>query len=79
MGAVAVPPELLWDYRTQPEDPDWALQRIAEWFPAFGRDRATVAELYRRRHALNIPPEVRTLIEIYEDLWREWEADRGNR
>jgi hypothetical protein len=79
MPGVALPPELLWDYRKPPDDPDWSLQRIAEWFPAFGRDRATVAQLYGRRHALKIPPEVRTLIEIYEQIWREREAERGDR
>ena len=59
MEHVNVPPELLWDYRVPPEDPLWRLQRIAEWFPAFGRDRATVAQLYARRGELRVPPEVR--------------------
>ena len=69
-----MPPELLWDYREPPDDPLWRLQRIAEWFPAFGRDRATVAGLYARRDDLRVPREVLTLIEIYEQVWREREA-----
>lgn len=79
MEHVNVPPELLWDYRVPPEDPLWRLQRIAEWFPAFGRDRATVAQLYARRGELRVPPEVRALIEIYEEVWREREAGGGDR
>lgn len=79
MEHVNVPPELLWDYRVPPEDPLWRLQRIAEWFPAFGRDRATVAQLYARRGELRVPPEVRVLIEIYEEVWREREAGGGDR
>lgn len=71
---VQVPPEPLWDYREAPADPLWRLQRIAEWFPAFGRDRATVAQLYARRGDLRVPPEVRALIEIYEEVWRERET-----
>jgi hypothetical protein len=78
MATVDVPKELLWDYREAPTDPLWRLQRIADWFPAFGRDRETVAQLYAWRDELRIPPEVRTLIEIYEGVWREREADDGN-
>lgn len=71
MPTVDVPKELLWDYRVPPEDPLWRLQRIADWFPAFGRDRKTVAELHAHREELRVPREVRTLIEIYEQVWRE--------
>jgi hypothetical protein len=78
MATVDVPKELLWDYREPPTDPLWRLQRIADWFPAFGRDRETVVQLYAWRDELRIPPEVRTLIEIYEEVWREREADDGN-
>ncbi len=75
MAIVEIPPELVWDYRKPPEDPIWRLQRIAEWFPAFGRDRATVAQLYDYRNTLRIPPEVRKLIEIYEGIWRKREVN----
>ncbi len=78
MTTVDIAPELVWDYREPPEDLTWRLQRIAEWFPAFGRDRATVAQLYAHRDTLRIPPEVRALIEIYEEIWNEREADSGN-
>lgn len=67
---VKVPAELVWDYATAPEDAAWRLQRVAEWFPAFGRDRETVAELYAHRDELRIPPEIRSLIELYEEAWR---------
>lgn len=68
---VNVPRALVWDYATTPEDPMWRLQRIADWFPTFGRERATVAQLYAYRDALKIPSEVRLLIELYEEAWRE--------
>lgn len=77
MATVDIPRELVWDYAEPPEDPAWRLQRIAEWFPAFGRDRKTVAQLYARRPELRVPPEVRTLIEIYEEIWQEREASGG--
>lgn len=49
----------------------WRLQRIAEWFPAYGRDRETVRQLFERRAELRIPEEVRSLIELYEECWQE--------
>jgi hypothetical protein len=66
---VAIPPELVWDYAKPPEDILWRLQRIADWFPAFGRDRVTVRLLYAHRDQLRIPPEVRSLIELYQEEW----------
>lgn len=68
---VRVPRELLWDYREPPKDALWRLQRIAEWFPAYGRDRETVRQLFERRAELRIPEETRALIELYEEAWRE--------
>lgn len=68
---IRVPRELLWDYGEAPADPLWRLQRIAEWFPAYGRDRATVHELYVHRDQLRVPEETRALIELYEEAWRE--------
>lgn len=79
MKRVEVPRELLWDYREPPADPLWGLQRIAEWFPAFGRDRPTVRQLFTRRDELRVPPEVRRLIEIYEELWQEREQQGDDR
>jgi hypothetical protein len=76
---VDIPTELVWDYREPPADQAWRLQRIAEWFPAFGRDRSTVALLYAHRTELNVPPEIRSLIELYEEVWREREAAHGPR
>jgi hypothetical protein len=78
MATVAIPRELVWDYREPPDDRLWRLQRIAEWFPAFGRDRATVAQLYESRGRLRVPPEIKELIGIYEEIWKEREAKRGD-
>lgn len=71
---IPIPDELVWDYPNAPEDQLWRLQRIAEWFPAYGRDRRTVRALYERRDELRIPNEVRELIGMYEEAWREREA-----
>ena len=74
---IPIPAELVWDYRSPPEDQMWRLQRIAEWFPAFGRDRQTVAMLHENRAELCLPDEVRALIELYEEAWRERERERA--
>jgi len=42
---IRIPPELLWDYRETPDDMVWRLQRIAGFFPLYGRDRETVMAL----------------------------------
>jgi hypothetical protein len=76
---VRIPESLVWDYEAPIDDPLWRLQRIADWFPAFGSDRETVAALYARRGELQIPAETRALIELYEEAWREREASRGPR
>lgn len=62
---VEIPPELVWDYPSAPPDELWRLQRIAEFFPRFGRDRATVVALFGELDSLRIPAEVRQLIILY--------------
>ena len=71
---IDVPRELVWDYRETPTDRMWRLQRVASRFPAVGHDRQTVAALYRVRHLLKLPLETLDLIELYEEKWREHEA-----
>lgn len=70
---IHVPEELLWDYRKPPEDLLWRLQRIADFFPGFGRDRETVVLLYRYRDKLKLDPATRSLVEAYN------EADEGGK
>lgn len=72
---IPVPRELLWDYPEAPADLRWRLQRIARWFPLRGRDRPTVRQLYLHRDELNLEPEVRVLIELYEEQWRARERE----
>jgi hypothetical protein len=67
---VPIHPDLVWDYREPPADLSWRLQRIADAFPAYGRDRRTVALLFAHRAELRVPPEQRLLIELYEEAWR---------
>lgn len=76
---IPIPRELVWDYAEPPEDLRWRLQRIADWFPAFGRDRRTVRLLYEWGNELRIPPEVRALIDLYEEEWQKREAPRAAR
>lgn len=74
-GEVNIHPDLVWDYAEAPHDPLWRLQRIADAFPAYGRDRQTVRQLFEHRAELRLEPEIRTLIEMYEEAWREREAN----
>jgi hypothetical protein len=67
---VPIHPDLVWDYREPPADDLWRLQRIADAFPAHGRDRRTVSLLFARRGALRLQVEQRVLIDLYEEAWR---------
>lgn len=66
---IAVPKELLWDYREPPQDLLWRLQRIADFFPLYGKDRKTVALLYRHRDQLKLDNATNALIEEYHHIW----------
>jgi hypothetical protein len=68
---IAVPKEILWDYREPPEDLLWRLQRLADFFPRFGQDRETVALLFRHRDRLKLDSSTRALIEAYQEAWEE--------
>jgi hypothetical protein len=68
---VRIPKNLVWDYEEPPADPLWRLQRLADAFPAYGRDRDTVRHLYEHRDVLRMKPETRALIELYEEVWQE--------
>lgn len=70
---ITVPREILWDYREAPEDLLWRLQRIADFFPRYGRDRETVALLFENRDRLRVEPATRALIEEYHRA----HAERG--
>ncbi len=62
---ITVPRAILWDYREAPEDLLWRLQRIADFFPRYGRDRPTVELLFANRDRLRLEPGTRALIEEY--------------
>ncbi len=62
---IDLPRELLWDYQKAPNDELWRLQRLVDFFPQFGRDRASVQALVRRLPELKMPPEVAELIRLY--------------
>ena len=58
---ITVPREIVWDYREAPEDLLWRLQRIADFFPRYGRDRETVTLLFENRPRLRLEPATRAL------------------
>lgn len=62
---IDVPARLLWDYDAAPEDELWRLQRVIDFFPAFGRDRPTVEALLSRLPELRAPDEVKELVRVY--------------
>lgn len=66
---VPVPKELLWDYQVPPEDLLWRLQRIADFFPLYGKNRDTVALLYAYRDQLKLDEATHALIEEYYRVW----------
>lgn len=59
---LQIPKELLWDYKKAPEDFLWRLQRIADFFPMYGRDRKTVNNLYQNIEKLKIDKTTKILI-----------------
>ena len=73
---VNIPRELLWDYKEPPDDLLWRLQRIADFFPAYGTDERTVRLLHDHRDSLRLDPGKRRLIELYYEVRREKAAPR---
>ena len=65
---IEVPEDILWDYHHAPEDVLWRLQRIADFFPLYGTDRATIVQLYAHRNQLKLDEATLALIEAYHDL-----------
>jgi hypothetical protein len=65
---IEVPEDILWDYDTALEDVLWRLQRIADFFPLYGKERATIAQLYAHRHELKVDEATLALIETYHAL-----------
>lgn len=66
---IPVPKEILWDYLEPPEDLLWRLQRIADFFPRFGKDREAVALLYAYRDRLKLDVPTKVMIEAYQQAW----------
>lgn len=74
---IDIPKDLLWDYTEAPDDLLWRLQRIADFFPAYGADRETVQLLFEHRDKLKIEEGKYKLIEIYYEAWNKKTA-KGN-
>jgi len=76
---IKIPPELLWDYEKAPEDIIWKLQRLADFFPAYGTDRESVELLFRYRERLKLDKGKYRLICLYKEVWDEKTRKRDQR
>ncbi|MEW6740602.1 MAG: hypothetical protein ACOYU2_05905 [Nitrospirota bacterium] len=74
---IYIPPELLWDYKEPPDDILWRLQRIADFFPAYGTERETVELLFEYRDKLKLEEGKYKLIALYKEVWDE-KAAKGH-
>ncbi|MBC8419153.1 MAG: hypothetical protein H8E10_11210 [Desulfobacterales bacterium] len=68
---VIVPKELVWDYSEPPTDLSWRLQRIADFFPAYGSDRETVGLLFNHLTELDVEEGKSRLIALYNEVWND--------
>lgn len=68
---VIVPKELVWDYSEPPPSLLWRLQRIADFFPAYGTDRETVGLLFGYLAELNVEEGKSRLIALYNEVWND--------
>ncbi len=68
---IDIPREILWDYAEAPDDLLWRLQRIADFFPAYGADRETVDLLFENRERLKLDEGKYKLIGLYHEVWNE--------
>ena len=71
METIQVPRELLWDYKEPPDDLLWRLQRIVDFFPAYGTERRTIKLLMKYRHKLKLEEGTEKLIVLYNEVWNE--------
>lgn len=78
MKLVPIPKNLLWDYVDPPDDLLWRLQRLADFFPAYGAERETVRLLFKHRNKLKLEEGKYKLITLYNEVWNEKTA-KGNR
>ncbi|MEW6607179.1 MAG: hypothetical protein AB1414_06945 [bacterium] len=67
---ISFPKALLWDYK-YPPDKNWALQRIAQFFPVYGHDFQTINALYSQIEQLDISYETREAIKLYYRIYQE--------
>ena len=68
---IDIPKELVWDYVEAPMDLLWRLQRIADFFPAYGTDRETTGHLFDHLGSLELEEGKSRLIAIYHEVWNE--------
>ncbi len=69
--SIDLPKKLLWDYKRAPSAYLWRLQRVADYFPLYGRDRKTVRALYENLKKLKIDETTKLLIKEYEKAWEK--------
>ena len=66
---LELPKAIVWDYKEPPVDELWRLQRVADFFPNYGRDPVSVRELAKHLPELKLPPEVAELVRIYAEYY----------
>ena len=71
MKTIQIPKDLLWDYREPPDNLLWRLQRIADFFPAYGTERGTVKLLLKYRDKLKLEAGTYRLIALYDQVWNK--------
>ncbi len=74
---IRIPKELLWDYKEAPDNILVRLQRIADFFPAYGTDKETVQLLFEHRDRLKLEAGEYRLIELYYEVWNEKTTNRN--
>ncbi|MBF0398814.1 MAG: hypothetical protein HQK78_18705 [Desulfobacterales bacterium] len=74
---ITIPKELLWDYKEPPDDIFWQLQRIVDFFPAYGTDINTVKLLFKHRDKLKMEYGKYKLIGMYNEVWEEKSSQRN--
>ena len=63
--------KITWDYKNPPKNILWKLQRIADFFPAYGTERETINALFKHRDSLQMEKGKYKLIKIYYEILNE--------
>jgi len=68
---------LFWDYYPEKLKYLKILQRIAEFFPSYGRKPLIIKELYRELENLRVDKQTKSIIELYYEVLEEMEEAKN--